>query len=188
MAESVDALVSNTSGATHPGSIPGLGTEERNRSFSLFYSTRTTNDHHDRLSFRHNLRFVRSIYSNCKDYQTRKVQQTREDERSVWRKGWLRHSPCIVFFNSHRYRCIFTLQILHKSGIKTKEITAHRKDGPLFYNVAFKRGRIITFCFSSSYRDVLSRNNILLKGVLHQVALQGNRALLRTPHPTNLRV
>ena len=37
MAESVDALVSNTSGATHPGSIPGLGTEERNRSFSLFF-------------------------------------------------------------------------------------------------------------------------------------------------------
>ena len=28
MAESVDALVSNTSGATHPGSIPGLGTEK----------------------------------------------------------------------------------------------------------------------------------------------------------------
>ena len=27
MAESVDALVSNTSGATHPGSIPGLGTK-----------------------------------------------------------------------------------------------------------------------------------------------------------------
>ena len=26
MAESVDALVSNTSGATHPGSITGLGT------------------------------------------------------------------------------------------------------------------------------------------------------------------
>ena len=26
MAESVDALVSNTSGATHPGSSPGLGT------------------------------------------------------------------------------------------------------------------------------------------------------------------
>ena len=25
MAESVDALVSNTSGATHPGSSPGLG-------------------------------------------------------------------------------------------------------------------------------------------------------------------
>ena len=37
MAESVDALVSNTSGATHPGSIPGLGTEERNKSFSLFF-------------------------------------------------------------------------------------------------------------------------------------------------------
>ena len=29
MAESVDALVSNTSGAIHPGSIPGLGTELR---------------------------------------------------------------------------------------------------------------------------------------------------------------
>ena len=27
MAESVDALVSNTSGATHPGSTPGLGTK-----------------------------------------------------------------------------------------------------------------------------------------------------------------
>lgn len=26
MAELVDALVSNTSGAIHPGSIPGLGT------------------------------------------------------------------------------------------------------------------------------------------------------------------
>ena len=28
MAESVDALVSNTSGAIHPGSIPGLGTSK----------------------------------------------------------------------------------------------------------------------------------------------------------------
>ena len=28
MAESVDALVSNTSGATHPGSTPGLGTKK----------------------------------------------------------------------------------------------------------------------------------------------------------------
>jgi hypothetical protein len=27
MAESVDALVSNTSGAIHPGSSPGLGTK-----------------------------------------------------------------------------------------------------------------------------------------------------------------
>ena len=40
MAESVDALVSNTSGATHPGSIPGLGTEtekvEKLSPFSLF--------------------------------------------------------------------------------------------------------------------------------------------------------
>ena len=37
MAESVDALVSNTSGATHPGSTPGLGTEgETITSFSIF--------------------------------------------------------------------------------------------------------------------------------------------------------
>ena len=36
MAESVDALVSNTSGATHPGSIPGLGTKRKSRNaFSL---------------------------------------------------------------------------------------------------------------------------------------------------------
>ena len=31
MAESVDALVSNTSGATHPGSIPGLGTKRNSK-------------------------------------------------------------------------------------------------------------------------------------------------------------
>ena len=31
MAESVDALVSNTSGATHPGSSPGLGTRLKKR-------------------------------------------------------------------------------------------------------------------------------------------------------------
>ena len=44
MAESVDALVSNTSGATHPGSIPGLGTEERNRSFSLLLNVEQTKE------------------------------------------------------------------------------------------------------------------------------------------------
>ena len=39
MAESVDALVSNTSGATHPGSIPGLGTErEVQKNFSFLYT------------------------------------------------------------------------------------------------------------------------------------------------------
>ncbi len=44
MAESVDALVSNTSGATHPGSIPGLGTErEKGKTFSLFFYKRYTN-------------------------------------------------------------------------------------------------------------------------------------------------
>ena len=41
MAESVDALVSNTSGATHPGSIPGLGTKSLQKQqsaehFSMF--------------------------------------------------------------------------------------------------------------------------------------------------------
>ena len=36
MAESVDALVSNTSGATHPGSIPGLGTTEKVEDFLRF--------------------------------------------------------------------------------------------------------------------------------------------------------
>ena len=40
MAESVDALVSNTSGATHPGSIPGLGTEtEKVEKLSPFFGT-----------------------------------------------------------------------------------------------------------------------------------------------------
>ncbi len=38
MAESVDALVSNTSGATHPGSTPGLGTREKEACFLLFFS------------------------------------------------------------------------------------------------------------------------------------------------------
>ena len=37
MAESVDALVSNTSGATHPGSIPGLGTKVRKVTLSHFF-------------------------------------------------------------------------------------------------------------------------------------------------------
>gem|GEM_PF-1088655 len=44
MAESVDALVSNTSGAIHPGSIPGLGTrkipdDEKLLGISVFYCT-----------------------------------------------------------------------------------------------------------------------------------------------------
>ena len=34
MAESVDALVSNTSGAIHPGSIPGLGTKSLQKQLS----------------------------------------------------------------------------------------------------------------------------------------------------------
>ena len=48
MAESVDALVSNTSGAIHPGSIPGLGTKQAakrlmfNR-FAFFFCQRIGN-------------------------------------------------------------------------------------------------------------------------------------------------
>ena len=38
MAESVDALVSNTSGAIHPGSIPGLGTKMERSFTSLLFS------------------------------------------------------------------------------------------------------------------------------------------------------
>ena len=38
MAESVDALVSNTSGATHPGSSPGLGTKvQKSISAAVFF-------------------------------------------------------------------------------------------------------------------------------------------------------
>ena len=37
MAESVDALVSNTSGATHPGSIPGLGTRKKAKYLIIQY-------------------------------------------------------------------------------------------------------------------------------------------------------
>ena len=37
MAESVDALVSNTSGATHPGSTPGLGTKKRAKYLQIKY-------------------------------------------------------------------------------------------------------------------------------------------------------
>ena len=38
MAESVDALVSNTSGAIHPGSIPGLGTKScKSKDLWLFF-------------------------------------------------------------------------------------------------------------------------------------------------------
>ena len=37
MAESVDALVSNTSGATHPGSSPGLGTKKERSSLLSFF-------------------------------------------------------------------------------------------------------------------------------------------------------
>ena len=37
MAESVDALVSNTSGAIHPGSIPGLGTKQKAKYLIIQY-------------------------------------------------------------------------------------------------------------------------------------------------------
>ena len=48
MAESVDALVSNTSGATHPGSIPGLGTIKsrkwlKTNTYEIFLFVKTAN-------------------------------------------------------------------------------------------------------------------------------------------------
>ena len=43
MAESVDALVSNTSGATHPGSIPGLGTKKENQKWFSFFRIANSN-------------------------------------------------------------------------------------------------------------------------------------------------
>ena len=45
MAESVDALVSNTSGAIHPGSIPGLGTRScKSKDLQLFFCFMITID------------------------------------------------------------------------------------------------------------------------------------------------
>ena len=44
MAESVDALVSNTSGATHPGSIPGLGTEPEKFPSPVYFCHLATKD------------------------------------------------------------------------------------------------------------------------------------------------
>ena len=49
MAESVDALVSNTSGAIHPGSIPGLGTSKTAKKLNkllavfFFYAAKSKN-------------------------------------------------------------------------------------------------------------------------------------------------
>ena len=51
MAESVDALVSNTSGAIHPGSIPGLGTKKvDNRKITNLFSFHIKVTHHNQCS------------------------------------------------------------------------------------------------------------------------------------------
>ena len=63
----------------------------------------------------------------------------------------------------------------------------HHKKCPSTFHIEPQRA-IITFCFSSSYIGAWSRNNTLSKRVLHQVALPGNRALLRIPRPTNRHV
>ena len=69
MAESVDALVSNTSGATHPGSIPGLGTKrEVRKNFSFFiYMSK-----HHRLYIRNSpyLYIIKSILYPPKNVKT----------------------------------------------------------------------------------------------------------------------
>ena len=62
MAESVDALVSNTSGATHPGSIPGLGTKERLERVSLFFIFKN--------SRRESVNFYLSTYYSAKEEST----------------------------------------------------------------------------------------------------------------------
>ena len=53
MAESVDALVSNTSGAIHPGSIPGLGTSKTakklNKLLAVFFFLCRKNSFHKNL-------------------------------------------------------------------------------------------------------------------------------------------
>ena len=58
MAESVDALVSNTSGATRAGSTPALGTSKRECNRTLFFYSTTLNAA---------LRIILSTSKNTKD-------------------------------------------------------------------------------------------------------------------------
>ena len=60
MAESVDALVSNTSGATRAGSTPALGTERREARFSPFLLSPF--DYSYPIDTRWRINFVRHFY------------------------------------------------------------------------------------------------------------------------------
>ena len=65
MAESVDALVSNTSGAIHPGSIPGLGTKScKSKDLWLFFLFPTDfTDYTDIFFDTKNLNLCKSVRS-----------------------------------------------------------------------------------------------------------------------------
>ena len=63
MAESVDALVSNTSGAIHPGSIPGLGTKScKSKDLWLFFYPTDFTDYTD-IFRRQNLNLCKPVKS-----------------------------------------------------------------------------------------------------------------------------
>ena len=64
MAESVDALVSNTSGAIHPGSIPGLGTKScKSKDLWLFFCPTDFTDYTDIFFDAKNLNLCKSVKS-----------------------------------------------------------------------------------------------------------------------------
>ena len=69
MAESVDALVSNTSGATHPGSSPGLGTIKYlesvvNQVFTtLFVFTTSKNEQKQQYTHNFTIKMVQVYHS-----------------------------------------------------------------------------------------------------------------------------
>ena len=64
MAESVDALVSNTSGAIHPGSIPGLGTKScKSKDLWLFFFIPQISQIYTDIFRRKNLNLCKSVKS-----------------------------------------------------------------------------------------------------------------------------
>ena len=72
MAESVDALVSNTSGAIHPGSIPGLGTKScKLKNLWLFFfdiPPYTLNENIECILFRQEKIVVTVLFYNNDDF------------------------------------------------------------------------------------------------------------------------
>ena len=83
MAESVDALVSNTSGATHPGSIPGLGTKRRRLKDLLRFSFPRTLQH---LIFKHIQFSFISIHAtkNCTAAQSTTIKHKKPSQQSYF--------------------------------------------------------------------------------------------------------